>query len=370
MVLLVGATLLTRTLYHLSTVDPGFESDGIVLATVNPAARAYKDERLSTYYGELLARVRAVGGVQAATLLQFNLLTSSRTTGTLGAPGFTPASEDERWVQVFQVGPQFFTTLGMRLAEGRDFEDEDLDGPPVAALNQTAAQRYFGSQSAIGRTVRQDTTGTEFRIIAVVRDATYNTLRDVPAAAVFVPYPTARRGSMTFAVRVSDELSGAQALALAIRSLDSAVPFETTTLRTLVERSLSQERLLATMATVFAAAALLLLTVGLYGVMAFRVTRRTAEIGVRVALGAQRSHVIWSVLRTPLTLVAIGVGLGSLATFAGGRFIANLLFGLAPQDAVTILAAALVLIAVTVLAGIVPAQRASRVDPLVALRCD
>jgi ABC-type antimicrobial peptide transport system permease subunit len=175
---------------------------------------------------------------------------------------------------------------------------------------------------------------------------------------------------MTFAVRVSDELRNAQAIALAIRSLDSTVPFQMTTLRTLVERSLSQQRLLATMATAFAASALLLLTVGLYGVMAFRVARRTSEIGIRVALGAPRSHVMWSVLQTPLTLVLIGIGLGSLATLIGGRLIDNLLFGLAPHDLVTLLAAALLLIVVTLAAGIVPAHRAARLDPTAALRCD
>lgn len=368
--LVVAAGLLARTLHSLTTVDAGFETDHVVLATVNPAARGYKNPELATYFRELLDRLRAAPGIEAATLLQFSFLIDGKTTGTISVPGFTPAFEDERWVQVYQVGPQFFATMGMSIVEGRDFTDQDMMAtPPPVVLNESAARRYFAGTSAIGGTVRQVTQG-DAPVIAVVRDARYNTLREQSGPAVFYPYTRAGRGRMTFAVRVASEAIGTQTVQREIRKLDPLVAAQMTTLDTVVSRSLGQERVLAVIALFFGATALLLLSLGLYGVMAFWVSERTSEIGVRMALGARRAQVVWSVLRRPFLFVAAGTLIGIAGTFFGSRFIASFLFGLSPQDPVTIVGAALLLMLVAAVAGFVPARRASRVDPVVALRCE
>jgi predicted permease len=364
--LVVAAGLLVRTLHALATVDAGFATQGIVLATVHPGERGYKGEALLAYFREVHHRLRTAAGVEAASLAQFGFLIDGRTTGTFRVPGFTPPGDQQPYVQVYQVGPGFFSTTGMTIVEGRDFTDEDMAtrSPQATAINESTARLYFGGRAPVGQVV-----GT-LRIIAVVRDARFNTLREQPGAVIFYPYPFANRTRMTYAVRVASETAGTSAVAAMVRDVDPTVPVQITTLETLAYRNIAQERLLAVIAAFFAGTALLLLSLGLYGVMAFWVTERTSEIGVRVALGARRTQVVWGVLRRPLAFVLLGTVCGVLATLAGGRLIAGFLFGLAPQDPLTILGAALLLMTVAAVAGFMPARRAASVDPVVALRCD
>lgn len=366
LVLLVGAGLLTRTLLELTQVDPGFDANRVVLATVDPGAREYDSPRLVRYYGDVLERLRAMPGVSSATVSQLSFLGTARTTGTVEVPGFTPRSDEERWVQMFYVGPDFFHTLGISVLAGRDFEQLDFGGAPaVAAINEAAARRYFDGQDPIGRTV------SGYRLVGVARNARYNTLRDENIPAMFVPYGLNPRGRMVFAVRTElSEAAAFQAVTAAIRALDPLVPYQVSTLDAVKEESISQERLLAVISTFFAITALLLVAIGLYGVMAFWVTERTREFGIRVALGAAPRRVLWGVLRRVLGLVAAGTALGMAAAAGGSRLIASLLFGLAPHDPLTVAGAALVLAAVAVLAGYLPARRAARVDAVLALRCE
>ncbi len=373
MALVAAATLLTRTLIALTTVSPGFDAEGVVLATVNPGTRGYDEVRRSAYYRAVLERLRAVAEVEAVTLMQFNLMTDARTTGTLSAPGFTPSTEDERWVQVYQVGPQFFSTLRMPLVAGRDFTEHDLSGGSSIALNETAARRYFGSQSAVGQTLFGDSSASKpLTVVGVVYDARYNTLRDRPVAAMFVPYTTARRGSMTFVARTRGRQSSAASarIAAAIRGVDGSVPLQVATLDKLVSASVDQEELLVALSSAFAFVAVMLLCVGLYGLVAFWVTERTPEIAVRLALGARPADVVWNMLRRPLISVVIGSAMGLLTALGAGRLAGNLLFGVAPHDPDTLFFAAGVLLVLTVVAAMVPAFRATRIDPLTALRCE
>jgi putative ABC transport system permease protein len=365
----VGAGLLARTLYQLSFVHPGFETDSVVIADVDPGAREYRDERLAMYFRDAIDRLRATPGVGNVTLLQFSFLTNAQTTGTIDVPGYIPASDADRFVRIYQVGPRFFTTLGLTLRSGRDFDDRDFAGAPrVAAISETAARRFFGDGDPVGRTIRGDASWGELRIIAVVRDARYNTLRDVPAATVFVPYTIARRARMTFAARVDGGESGQAAVLAALRSIDSQVPIQITALSTLMSQSLGQERLLATIATFFAASSLFLIALGLYGVMSFWVTQRTSEIGIRLALGARRSQVARSALAGPIRCVFAGTGLGLLIVFAGARLLERLLYGIAPHDVATVVGAIVVMALVASGAAIAPALRASRIDPALTLR--
>ena len=302
--------------------------------------------------------------------MQFSLLIDGKTTGTLNVPGFTPASEDERFVQVYQVGPQFFATLGMSIVEGRDFTDEDMIATPQPiALNETAARRYFPGTSAVGRMV--GTAPHQSRIIAVVRDARYNTLRDQSAAVEFYPYSRAGRGRMTFAVKVASEASGTQTIERVIRELDPLVPAQMTTLDAVVSRSLGQERAAGGDCGVLRrhrAAPAVARTLRRHGVLGER-----AHIGNRRAHGARGS----AIARRPGCAAAAADlragghrSSGSASRLLGSRLIASFLFGLSPQDPLTILGAALLLVAVACVAGVIPARRASRVDPVVALRCE
>jgi predicted permease len=367
--LVVTAGLLARTLYGLTNVDAGFASSRVVLATVNPGARGYNDAALAQYFRDVLDRLRSAPGIDAATLVQFSFLIDGRTTGTLETPGFTPASEDERWVQVYQVGPAFFATVGMTIVEGRDFTDRDMTMRPTpVVLNESAARRYFPGSSAIGRIVR--VAQGDSPVIAIVRNARYNSLREENVPTVFYPYTAAGRSRMTFAVRTAALTSGPNTVLQSIRRIDPLVPTDITTLDEVVSRSLGQERVLAAIAVFFGITALLLLSLGLYGLMAFWVNERTSEIGVRMALGARRAGVVWTVLQRPLASVLAGTLLGIVLTVLGSRFIASFLFGLSPQDPITIAGGAIVLMLVAFFAGLVPARRAARIDPVIALRCE
>ncbi len=366
--LIVGAGLLARTLYGLSTLDPGFAVERVVAVQVEPGAREYSGARLNQYYSELTQSLRATAGITEVTMAQFGFLSGSGTNGTIDVPGYTPLTEEERFLRVYQVGADFFTTLGVTILAGRDFTERDLTGPPVAALNESAARRFFGSNSAIGRTIISNQRPLE--IVAVVRDARERALREDPVPTYFVPYTYSLRPRMTFIARVVDEEAGLRAMLDRIRAADALVPMTGTTVSALHARQVSQERLLTVLAGGFALTAVFLLALGVYGVLAFWVGQRTPEIGVRLALGSSRGAVMWSVLRQPLRFVMLGSALGLLASLAGGRFITALLFGLAPHDPATLASAVAAMVVVGLLAGFVPARRASQVDPVVALRCE
>ena len=368
--LVVASGLLARTLIGLRQVDPGFDADRLLAVTVDPGAREYRPAAINAYYRELLGRLRAVPGVTGVTTVQAPLLERFRTTGTVEVAGFTPASEDERWVQVFESGPGFFQTLGIPILAGRDFADQDMNGQArVAAINETAARRFFGGGPAIGRRLNSD---GGFEIVAVVRDARYNNLRDAPSAALFVPYPSTRqRTRMTFYARsAAAPAAMAAALQAQVRGLDPLVPVTMMPATAALESGLGQERLLATISTFFAGAALLLLVIGLYGVMSFAVTARHQEIGVRLALGAARGQVALSALGPPLRAVVVGAVLGIGLTAITARFAGAFVFGLAPHDPATIAGAVAVIAIVAVVSAWLPARRAARIDPAVTLRSE
>jgi ABC-type antimicrobial peptide transport system permease subunit len=283
-------------------------------------------------------------------------------------PGYTPATEEDRLLRVYQVGADFFKTLGVTVLAGRDFAERDLEGPPVMALNESAARRFFGASSAIGRTLVSGKRALE--VIAVVRDARASALRQDPVPTYFVPYTSALRPRMTFIARVADEDTGLGTVVDRIRETDDTVPITATTVSALHAQQISQERLLSVLTAGFALTAVFLLALGVYGVLAFWVGQRTPEIGVRLALGSSRSAVMWSVLRQPLRFVMLGSVLGLAATIAGGKYISTLLFDLTPHDPATLAAAVVTMAIVGMFAGFIPARRAARIDPVAALRSE
>jgi predicted permease len=272
------------------------------------------------------------------------------------------------------VAANFFETMGMPIVLGRGLNPRDDErAPKVAVVNQTMARKYFGDESPIGRRFgfggRPENAG-QIEIIGVVKDAKYTNLRQDTAPTAYTAYMQDPPGQMNFEVRtVGDATAMTSSIRDAIREVDPNLPlFAVKTQIQQAAESLAQERLFATLSSVFGVLALLLACVGLYGVMSYSVTRRTNEIGIRMALGASATRVLGMVMRESMQVVGTGIVIGVGAAVASTRLIESMLFGLAPTDPLTISFAALVLIAVSALAGYIPARRASKVDPMIALR--
>jgi predicted permease len=313
--------------------------------------------------------------------------------------GYAPQSGEEMFIPWMQVYPNSFATLGIPLVAGRDFGPQDsrqwrpanvcppsARAPQVGIINESMARRFFGNENPIGRRfgffnsggrcagASEPEPGSEIEIIGVVKDVKYASLRSEGRAMFYLPFyqATTGRGQMTLIVRTAgDPTSVAAAAQREARALDPAMPmFEVETLATQVAASLQRERLLATLSSGFGLLALLLSCLGLYGILSYAVARRTNEIGVRMALGADRRDVLWLVLGAALRLVLIGAALGVPAALAAARLVASQLFGISSADPGAIVAATLAMLAVAVVASYLPARRATRVDPLVALRVE
>ena len=367
LLLLAAAGAMTRSLMNLRLVDPGFDATRSFLVTVDAASRAADPGALADYFRRLGERIAAAPQVAGASLVQFPLLTSASTTGTVDVAGFSPAHDDDRWVRVFFVGAGFFETTGMRLLAGRDIQPLDRRGAErVAVVNETLARFYFGRpELALGRTINRDV-----RVVGIVADARYNTLRDAPVRAMFVPFEQARpRPSMTFVVRPrSEQLAALRAAAEAVRTYDPEVRFRVATMEQQVAASLTRERFVASLAGVLSALALFLSCTALYGAVVYAVAERRPELAVRSALGASRRDIVRLVLGDPLKTAAAGILFGLPAAYLMLRSLSALLFGIAPFDVPTLLACAACLLLMTALAAIRPAQQAAAVDPLECLR--
>jgi predicted permease len=375
LVLVIGAGLLTRTLVNLKEFYPGFNQDNVLLFSVNPLMTGYRENQLVSLYERLLDHFKAIPGVRSGTFSVHSPLSSGFSSSPLNVQGYKPPSDRElASVGVEAVGPEYFRTIQTAVLLGRDFTAADrAGGPKVAILNKTAAHFYFGEASPIGRRVnmpgyRGDPSWLE--IVAVVDDAKYHDLREQAAPMVYIPLFQAPESGVTFEVRTGiDPASAAPALLNAVKATDNRLPvFAVKTLRTQLDDSLVQERLVASLSSAFGALALLLAGVGLYGLMAYAVNRRTNEIGIRMALGARPAEIAGMVLRETLLLVGLGLAIGIPASMIASRLIASELYGLKSSDGTTILLAILLLAGIAALAGYLPARRASRVDPMIALR--
>ena len=376
LLLLIGAGLFVRTLHNLKTVDAGFRPEGVLTMKINPPDGAYQGERLTGLWKDLLARVERLPGVRAASLTTLSPLDGADRGVWVEVSGFAPRSDRDKDIRLNQVSPGYFRTFGIPILQGRGFTDTDNEiAPKVALLNEAAAHFYFGDRSPLGTQARfgqREGVSPTYEIVGVVKDSRYQNLREPDTRLIYLPLSQARDRlrRLTLAVRAegkSTELTGA--ISNEVRAIGSDILLtNVTTLDEQVDQSLVQERLVAMLSLFFGLLALLLASIGLYGVMSYDVARRTNEIGIRMALGASANRVVRSVMRETMVWVALGAGLGLGAAFATTRWLESLLFGLKPRDPLTIGLAALVLLAVAAVAGYLPARRASRVDPLVALR--
>jgi predicted permease len=366
LLLLFGAGLFIRTLANLRGMDAGFRGDQVLLATLDPGLSRYSPERSNAFYAELLERVSALPGVRSASFADAPLLSWAYVDG-VSIEGANESVETSLRI----VGPRFFETMGIAIRLGRDFTPEDqASAAKVAVINETLARKYFPGTSPIGK--RIGVSGARREIVGVIADTKYRNLRENFTNTVYMPLAQAQTGTgRTLHVRTFAGPAGmSAAVREQLRALDKNLPVEIGLFSDLVDDSLAQERLIAALSGFFAGLALLLTATGLYGVIAYSVQRRTREIGIRMSLGARRAAVLWMVLRDCLLLAGLGVAVGIPVSVWLSQFVARQLFGVAPGDLTTIAAAAAFLIVVAALAGYLPARRASRVDPMVALRCE
>ena len=375
LLLLIGAGLFTRSLANLQDLRPGFEVHNLLSFSVDPTLNGYKTERATFFYRQLTQELAAQPGAQSAALALVPPLSFDDWDSDFSVEGYaTKAGEDMNSHENY-VSPGFFGTLKIPLEAGRDFTARDSIGAPkVAVVNRKFARRYFGGRDPVGRHIGNGTdpgTKTDIEIVGVVGDTKYETIRDEIPRQVFFPYlQRGRSGNMTAYVRTDVPPNQMfPVLRAAVRKLDANLPVY---LMKTVERqrddSLSVDRLAATLATAFGVLATLLAAIGLYGVMAFLVARRTREIGLRMALGALTGNVIWLVVREVLLLAGIGVLVGLPVSLAVSRLLASLLYGVNPNDPVSIVGATLGIAAIAAVSGYIPARRATRVDPVTALR--
>ena len=370
LVLLMGAGLFLNTLRNLRSVDVGFDPDNILLFRLDPTLNGYDDERIPLLYREVQERLEAIGGVQSVSLSRHPFLAGSTTTSSVHFQG--EADDADNSAHLMTVSPEFFDTLRIPLMTGRHFDDRDaLDAPEVAIVNAAAVREFLGGDEALGRRFGfSPEESDEIEVVGVVRDVKYRTVRDAAPPTVFLPYLQRSIGGMMFEVRTAaDPRTLVPTVREAVRSIDANVPVtEVSTQSEQIENRFRQERYFAMSYSLFGGLAMLLAAIGLFGLASYNVAQRTNEIGIRMALGAQRGDVVRMVLRESLRLVAAGVALGIVATFAAGRLVATLLFGVAPMDVPTLAAATVAMILISTIAGYVPARRASRVDPAVALQ--
>jgi predicted permease len=370
--LLTGAGLFARSLHNLYTMDLSFNRENTAVLSLDATLSGYSQERVRRFYSDALERVSALPGVRAATYASIGLMTHSDWGSGIRIPGYTRPGGD-RGPDRNVVGPAYFRTLGIPLVLGRDFGSSDrYNSPHVAIVNEKFAHFYFGDQNPIGRRIgpEGDDTPPDYTIVGVAKDGKYATMREQTPRFWYIPYEQLREvHDLRLYVRCAGNAAAMiSTLRKAIQSVDPNVTVDDPkTLELQIDEDLSTDRLLATLSAFFSALAVLLASIGLYGVMAYTVVRRTHDIGIRMALGAGRTDVLWLVLRQALVLVMLGIAAGVPVTLALTRLASSLLYGLSPADPLTLSAAALVMFIVAAVAGYLPARRAARLDPLVAL---
>lgn len=369
--LLVTAALLLKTLQNLRAVDTGFGKENVLLASVNPALNGYTPERSANFYNELLARTRALPGVKFASLATDSPISGSWDQYGLVVEGYTPREGERMSCDVTTVSPDYFKALDIPLVAGRDFIEEDrLGSPKVVIVNERMAKHYFGTTDVLGKKIGLEKV-PDITIVGVVKDAQYVTLRRERRRHFYLP-TTQEKVLLGLTLHVKTEIDPpvvAESLRAELKALDQHLPlYNVKTLSTEIDESLVQERLVTWLSSAFGLLATLLTALGLYGVLTFSVARRTREIGIRVALGAQRLDVFKLIMIRGVVLVGVGVLAGVGASIALARLLESLLFGVEPNNVMTLVLVSVGLVVVALIACWIPARRATQVDPLVALR--
>jgi len=388
LLLLIGAGLFLRTLNNLSSLGPGFPIQRLIGFNIDPTLAGYKSDQIKILYQHLIDTLSATPGVQSVSLAEMRILEDNEWDSSMTVEGYS-ASKPGEHAEPFmnRISPGYFATLSVPVVNGRDFtlndnkevlrglsEKKDDWSPTTVIINETFARKYFAGRNPIGLHVgfgSDPGTPTPMEVIGVIKDIKYTNLRDEIPEQAFVPYLGSHNvGDMTVYLRTAADPSQLMPIVREkVRDLDPNIPIHRMrTTEVQVANSLSTERMIASLSTVFGFLATILAIIGLYGVMAYTVAQRTREIGIRMALGAATPKVLWLVMREVLLLVAIGVAVGIPASLALTRVVQSQLYGVNAHDISTLTIATLSLVLVACAAGYIPALRASRIDPIRALR--
>jgi predicted permease len=368
-VLLLGAGLLARTLRNLQTVDLGFRTDRVLMLTINPAMSGYSENAARTFLSDLRQRIGRLPGVESITAATEAVLTGDMFAADVQVQGHAPHGEEPN--HFFNlVSPDYFRTLGTPLLLGRDFTEADRKGSsPVAIVNQRFAAHYWPSGSPLGRHFRWG-GGIDTEIVGVVADARYQNVRDEAPVTAYLPLAQRPFEQVTVMARTGGNPTRLLPLVREqVRALDPKLPvIRMTTLAGQRDADLSRERVLGFLSGLFSLLALLLASIGIYGITAYSVAARTHEVGIRLAMGARKRHVMGLFVREGVLLIAVGVAIGVPLALAATRVLASLLYGLPPHDPVTFVACTALLALAGAAASLIPATRAAAQDPARALR--
>jgi len=369
LLMLVTAGLFLRTLSNLQSIQMGFNRENVLLFELNARQAGHRDPEILAFYAELRKRLAAIPGVRGATLSHASLLEAGRRL-ELRVSGI-PAPDT--WI--LNTGPGFFSTMQIPMVVGREISDRDQPGSPSAVVvNEQFARIHFGDQSPLGRSI---TLGgphpRNMEIVGMCANAHYGRLKDDIRPVIYIPYNQGdypRVQQMVYALRTAgDPLAVARTVREIVHQADSRIPImNVTTQAAEIDRTMNQEIIFARLSTGFAILALVIASVGLYGTMAYAVVRRTGEIGIRMALGAEPGTVVRMILRQVLLFAAVGLAIGLPSALAASRFIESFLYGIKANDPLAMMSALAILVLAILLAGYIPARRASRIDPVTAIR--
>jgi predicted permease len=375
LLLLIGAGLFIRSLRNLKDLDPGFRTSNLLAFKIDPTLNGYTPERTRALYGQLEQMLNTLPGVESASLAVMPVIEDNEWDEWVTIDSYTPKTGELPDPHMNFVSPDYFKTLQISLLAGRDFRITDAAGAAkVCIVNEKFARKYFGGINAVGHRIGMGIdpgTPTDVTVVGVVKDTKYENMREEVPLEMYRPYR-----QLDFAVGITAYVRTAQnpapmfnSIRRRMHDLDANLPvFEMITLEQQMDNSLATERLVATLSAGFGVLATLLAAVGLYGVMAYAVTRRTREIGIRVAIGAAKQDVLWLVMREVLMMLGAGVLIALPVSFLLTRYVQSQLYGIQPSDPVSVAAAVILVSLVAVLAGYVPARRAAQVDPIRALR--
>ncbi|HYO81076.1 MAG TPA: ABC transporter permease [Bryobacteraceae bacterium] len=370
-VILVAAGLFVRTLNNLHSVQLGYARENILLFSLNARQAGHSDPEIATFYADLRRRFESIPGVSSASLSHSSIIKAGHAgrtiRGTMKIGAVTVGG-----ARVMVAGPRFLTTMQIPVLVGREIDDRDQPrSTPVAVISERLARTYFENENPVGRRITFSDDKREFEIVGVSANLRYGGLKNEESSlTVFVAASQISPDLVTFALRTAgDPLSYVRSVHEIVREADSRIPVtNVVTQAAEIDRTISREITFAKLCTVFAVLALLMACVGLYGTMSYNVTRQVGEIGIRMALGAQRGTVVWMVLRRVLVLAAVGLAISVPAALVASHVVKSLLFETEPNDPATLALASVVLLSAAIIAGYAPARRASRIDPMVALR--
>ncbi|MGA9770172.1 MAG: ABC transporter permease [Blastocatellia bacterium] len=374
-VLLVGAGLFARSLNNLKRLDLGMRPDNLVSFSIQPELNAYSPQRTIALFDSLHQKLSSQPGVESVTESVMGAFTDSNSSANVTVEGYNAQEEEEMDVGQNFIGPSYFSTMGIPLVKGREFNVADAaNSPKVAIINEAMVRRFFGDREPVGSKFTfgaGNSVRLDIEIVGVVKDSKHARVREQVGPFAYIPYSQFKTlGNISFYIKTKQT---ATAMAASIRNdvqnLDANLPvFNIKSMEQQIDESLFADRFLTLLSVCFAGLAALLASLGLYGVMAYTVTRRTREIGIRMALGATRGTVSWLILREVIVLAVIGLVVGLPGAYGLGRFTESLLFGVKASDPVVFVAAALLLSGATLLGGYIPARKAAGIDPLKALR--